>query len=202
MDENRPTAGSSLTTGLDDLASYLEKSSEVVQEYTDIIEHNYARPALDQMSEYFQALPTMTWFTATLILFTAMSILPVMSFIGISVFVVCGSMFLALMFVFVVIAVVETVFATVLLLALGVILLFSFVLTTAGAMAYLVFRLGQHLQTHGRSGITEWVQETRQHFTSAKPVVDNGDSDTFGVLVACGTNGKTKIEDGSPSRGL
>jgi hypothetical protein len=64
-------------------------------------------------------------------------------------------------------------------------------------MAYLTYRLAQHLQTQGRSGITEWAQETKRHFTSVKPT-DNNDSDASGVLVAGETNGKAKIEDGPP----
>lgn len=76
-------------------------------------------------------------------------------------------------------------------------MLFSFALTTGGAIAYLIYCLARHLQTQGRSGITEWAQETRQHFTSVKPT-DNNDSDVSGVLVARETNGKAKIEDGPP----
>lgn len=90
--------------------------------------------------------------------------------------------------------------ATVLLLALGGLLLFSFIVTTFGAMAYLTFRLGQHLQAQGRFGIAEWTQETKQHFTSVsvKPE-DNDDSDGSGVLVAHETNDTVKRENRSPS---
>jgi hypothetical protein len=90
--------------------------------------------------------------------------------------------------------------ATVLLLALGGLLLFSFIVTTFGAMAYLTFRLVQHLQAQGRFGIAEWAQETKQHFTSVsmKPE-DNDDSDGSGVLVAHEANDKVKRENRSPS---
>ncbi|KAG2134083.1 hypothetical protein DEU56DRAFT_913755 [Suillus clintonianus] len=204
MDENRATAGNSLATGLDDLASYLEKSSHVVLEYTDIIEHRYARPALDKLSRYFQDQPlTVTWLTTTLTLFAVMSILPVLSFIGLSIFAVCSSMSIALTFGFVAVVAFETMFATFLLLVLGGLLLFSFVFTTFGVMAYLTFRLGQHLQLQGHFGIAEWAQETKQHFTfvSVKPE-DNDDSDGSGVFVAREANDKVKSEDGSPSRSV
>ncbi|KAG1752106.1 hypothetical protein EDB19DRAFT_1671970 [Suillus lakei] len=201
MNDNTNTAGNSLPTGLDDLASYLEGASLVVLAYTDIIERKYARPALDKLSRYFLGQPlTMTWVTTTLTLFAVMSILPVLSFIGLSVFALCSSMSIALTFGIAVVIALETMFATVLLLVLGGILLFSFVFTTFGAMAYLTFRLGQHLQAQGRFGIAEWAQETKQHFTSVsvKPE-DNDDSDGSGVLVAHDASDKVKSEDRSPS---
>lgn len=88
----------------------------------------------------------------------------------------------------------------VLLMVLGGLLLFSFILTTGGAMAYLAFRLIQHLQIQGRSGITEWALKTKQRFTSVNPI-GNGDSDPSGVFLAHGAHGKVKNEDGSPHRG-
>ncbi|KIK46056.1 hypothetical protein CY34DRAFT_800936 [Suillus luteus UH-Slu-Lm8-n1] len=202
MDDNPPTASvNSLTAGLDDLVSYLEGSTLVVQAYTDIIERKYARPALDKISRYFQGQTlTMTWATTTLTLFAVMSILPVLSFIGLSIFAFCSSMCIALTFGFAAVVVLETMFTTALLLALGGLLLFSFIITTLGAMAYLTFRVGQHLQTQGRFGIAEWAQETTQHFTSVsmKPE-DNDDSDGSGVLIAHETNDKVKRENRSPS---
>ncbi|KAG0698339.1 hypothetical protein DFH29DRAFT_105815 [Suillus ampliporus] len=99
MEHKPTTAGNSLATDLDDLASYLERSLHVVQGYTDVIEHKYARPALDKMSKYFQAQPlTMTWVTTTRTLFTVMRslVLLVLSVIGSSIFKVCASLFIAL----------------------------------------------------------------------------------------------------------
>jgi hypothetical protein len=201
MEDNPTTPVNSLIAGLDDLVSYLEGSTLVVQAYTDIIERKYARPALDKISRYFQGQPlTMTWITMTLTLFAVMSILPVLSFIGLSIFALCSSMSIALTFGFAAVVALETVFATVLLLLLGGLLLFSFIVTTFGAMTYLTFRLCQHLQTQGRFGIAEWAQETKQHFASVsvKPE-DNNDSDESGVLVAHETNDKVKRENRSPS---
>ncbi|KAG0698348.1 hypothetical protein DFH29DRAFT_105846 [Suillus ampliporus] len=146
------------------------------------------------MSKYFQAQPlTMTWVTTTLTLFAVMSILPVLSFIGLSIFAVCSSLSIALVSGFVVVVAVEAMFVTVLLLVLGGLLLFSVTFTSAGAMAYLTFRLGQHLQTRGRSGIAEWAQETKQHFAPVKSE-DHDDSDSSGVLVAREANENVKIE--------
>ncbi|KAG1737460.1 uncharacterized protein EDB91DRAFT_1139851 [Suillus paluster] len=160
MDNNRSTAGTSLATGLDDLASYLEKSSHVVQEYTDIIEHKYARPALNKISKYFQAQPlTMSRPCSVRI-----------------------DLFLNFR------CVAELPTAAVLLSILGGLLLFSFTLTSAGAMAYLTFRLGRHLQTRGRSGIAEWAHETRQHFTSVSVKSEDNDDSDSGVLVAPGVH--------------
>lgn len=201
MDDNTTTAVNSLTAGLDDLASYLERSTLVVLAYTDIIERKYARPALDKISRYFQGQPlTMTWVTMTLTLFAATSILPVLSFIALSIFALCSSMFIALAFGFAAVVALETMFVTVLLLVLGGLLLFSFVFATFVAMAYLTFRLGQHLQTQGRFGIVEWVQETKQHFASVsvKPE-DNDGSDGSGVLVPHEANHEVKRENRSPS---
>lgn len=202
MDDNPTTTVNSLTAGLDDLVSYLEGSTLVVQAYTDIIEHKYARPALDRISRYFQGQPlTTTWLMTTLTLFAVMSILPVLSFIGLSIFALCSSMCIAFTFGFAAVVALETMFATVLLLVLGGLLLFSFMVTTFGAMAYLTFRLGQHLQTQGRFGIAELAQETKQQFfsvVSVKPE-DNDDSDGSGVLVAHETNDRVKRENRSPS---
>jgi len=85
----------------------------------------------------------------------------------------------------------------VLLIVLGALLLFSFVLTAGGAMAYLAYRLIKHLHTHERSGIDKWVQEARQHFTSMK-LADNDDSEISGVFIERETNSKIKNVDGSP----
>lgn len=201
MDDN-PTIASanSLTAGLDDLVSYLEGSTLVVQAYTDIIERKYARPALEKISRYFQGQTlTMTWVTTTLTLFAVMSILPVLSFIGLSIFALCSSMCIALTFGFAAVVALETMFITVLLLALGGLLLFSFIVTTLGAMAYLAFCVGQHLQTQGRFGIAEWAQEARQPFASISVKPEDDDSDGSGVLVAHETNDKVKRENRSPS---
>ncbi|KAG2057980.1 hypothetical protein BDR06DRAFT_951085 [Suillus hirtellus] len=199
MDDNPGI--NSLTAGLDELASYLEGSTLVVQAYTDIIERKYARPALDKISTYFQGQPlTMTWVTITLTLFAVLSILPVLSFIGLSIFALCSSMSIALAFAFAAVVALETMFATVLLLVLGGLLLFSFIVTTFGAMAYLTFRLVQHLQIHGRFGIAEWAHKTKQHFTSVSVKPEGSDDlDESGVLVAHEANDTVKRENLSPS---
>ncbi|KAG1903598.1 uncharacterized protein F5891DRAFT_1017193 [Suillus fuscotomentosus] len=199
MDDNPGV--NSLTAGLDELASYLEGSTLVVQAYTDIIERKYARPALDKISRYFQGQPlTMTWVTITLTLFAGLSILPVLSFIGLSIFALCSSMSIALAFAFAAVVALETMFATVLLLVLGGLLFFSFVVTTFGAMAYLTFRLVQHLQIHGRFGIAEWAQKTKQHFTSVSVKPEGSDDlDESGVLIAHEANDTVKRENLSPS---
>ncbi|KAG1835440.1 hypothetical protein EV424DRAFT_856 [Suillus variegatus] len=199
MDDNPGV--NSLTAGLDELASYLEGSTLVVQAYTDIIERKYARPALDKISRYFQGQPlTMTWVTITLTLFAVLSILPVLSFIGLSIFALCSSMSIALAFAFAAVVALETMFATVLLLVLGGLLLFSFIVTTFGAMAYLTFRLIQHLQIYGRFGIAEWAQKTKQHFTSVSMKPEGSDDlDESGVLIAHEADDTVKCENLSPS---
>ncbi|KAG1802083.1 uncharacterized protein HD556DRAFT_1334803 [Suillus plorans] len=199
MDDNPGV--NSLTAGLDELASYLEGSTLVVQAYTDIIERKYARPALDKIFRYFQGQPlTMTWVTITLTLFAALSILPVLSFIGLSIFALCSSMSIALGFAFAAVVALETMFAIVLLLVLGGLLLFSFVVTTFGAMAYLTFHLVQHLQIHERFGIAEWAQKTKQHFTSVSVKPEGSDDlDESGVLIAHEANDTVKRENLSPS---
>ncbi|KAG1819306.1 uncharacterized protein BJ212DRAFT_1479409 [Suillus subaureus] len=201
MNDNPTTSANPLTVGLDELASYLEGSTLLVLAYADTFESKYARPALDKISRYLQGQPlTTTWITTTLTLFAVMSIIPVLSFIGLSVFALCSSVCVALTFGFAVVVALEIMFATVLLLVLGGLLFFSFACTTFCAMAYLTFRLGQHLQTQGRFGIAGWAEETRQHFTSVsvKPE-DNDDSDGSGVLIAHEANDQVKPENSSPS---
>ncbi|KAG1861185.1 hypothetical protein DFJ58DRAFT_778010 [Suillus subalutaceus] len=184
MNDNPTTTANSLTTGLDELTSYLERSTLLVLAYADVFESKYARPALDKISRHFQGQPlTTTWITTALALFAVMSILPVLSFIGLSIFALCSSMCIALTFGFAAVVALEIMFATVLLLVLGGLLFFSF----------------------GRFGIADWAQETRQHFTSVgvKPE-DNDDSDGSGVLIANEANDQVKREDSppSPSRSL
>lgn len=90
--------------------------------------------------------------------------------------------------------------ATVLLLVLGGLLLFSFIVTTFGAMAYLTFRLIQHLQIYGRFGIAEWAQKTKQHFTSVSMKPEGSDDlDESGVLIAHEADDTVKCENLSPS---
>lgn len=201
MNDNPTATANSLTTGLDELTSYLEGSTHLVLAYADIFESKYARPALDKISRYLQGQPlTTTWITTTLVLFAVMSILPVLSFIGLSIFALCSSMCIALAFGFAAVVTLEIMFATFLLLVLGGLLFFSFVCTTFCVMAYLTFRLGQHLQTQGHFELTGWAQEARQHFTSVsvKPE-DNDDSDGSGVLISHEVNDQVKRENNSPS---
>ncbi|KAG2073924.1 hypothetical protein BDR04DRAFT_1094138 [Suillus decipiens] len=168
------------------------------------IERKYARPALDKISRYLQSQPlTTTWVTMTMTLFAVMSILPVLSFIGLSIFAFCSSMFIALAFGFAAVVALEIMFATVLLLVLGGLLLLSFAVTTFSAMAYLTFCLGQHLRTQGRFEIVEWAQETTQHLNSVSvKLEDNDGSDGSGVLIAHEANDQVKRENCSPSRSL
>ncbi|KAH7925351.1 hypothetical protein BV22DRAFT_1195251 [Leucogyrophana mollusca] len=163
------------------LSSYFEKSASIVRQYADNFEHNYARPAMDYCIERFQAQPvTITFLT----IFCVLSFLPVLSFIGISIFVVSFFTFTALACAFIASAIAETMFVAILVSTLGALFLVSILLTALALFSYLSLRLGVLVRADGRSGITEWAHETKKHFVQRTKRGEESDgSEASAVLV-------------------
>ncbi|KAH7912495.1 hypothetical protein BJ138DRAFT_1083479 [Hygrophoropsis aurantiaca] len=163
------------------LASYFEKSARIVREYADNIEHNYARPLLKYFIQRFQAKPVAVTFTT---IFCILSLLPALSFIGISLFVISFFTFLAIAGAFLASAIAETVFVAVLASTVVALFLVSIFLTACVLFSYLSLRLGVLVQAEGRSGITEWAHETKNHFISTnKNGEESDDSENSGVFI-------------------
>ncbi|TBU24300.1 hypothetical protein BD311DRAFT_702416 [Dichomitus squalens] len=75
------------------LADYFEKSASAVRQTFGRFEQDVVRPVLDYVSVAFHKRPIRSTFIA---FYLALSILPVLSFIGFSVFIVATSIFVAL----------------------------------------------------------------------------------------------------------
>ncbi|KAI6011128.1 hypothetical protein EDC04DRAFT_2767040 [Pisolithus marmoratus] len=114
------------------------------------IEQRYARPALVLGIRNFRKKPITMTFVAIL---SSLAILPVLSFVGISIFVIASIIFLA------------AASAIIACLVAG-----SRSLSTIFFLSmYSVFRFILLVRSNGRSGFLEWAMETRQHLLSTRP---------------------------------
>ncbi|KAG6334892.1 hypothetical protein ID866_4201 [Astraeus odoratus] len=145
----------------------------MVRRYADIIEHRYARPALDAAIEHFKEKPITMTFIA---LFAALAALPIMSFVGVSVFAISSIVFVATAC-----AVVACLVAESIIVSLGICTLFSLALvaiflTTFVFSMYSMLRFILLVRARGGSGAMEWALETREHFLPARPEYESDGS--------------------------
>ncbi|KIK93627.1 hypothetical protein PAXRUDRAFT_828787 [Paxillus rubicundulus Ve08.2h10] len=164
----------------ENLASYFQRSVTTVRQYADLIEHNYARPALYHIAWRFQMNPiTMTFLS----IFCSLSALPLLSFIGLSVFAISSIASLAFISAAIALIIVEAILLACLAFTLWSLSIFAIFVTTFIGFAYLLVRLGVLVSSEGRFGVKEWVYETRQHFSRSKSSEANEGSDGSPVLV-------------------
>ncbi|KAF9224758.1 hypothetical protein BS17DRAFT_807846 [Gyrodon lividus] len=191
MSAHRGTQGSDMQ---ENLASYFEKSATIVRQYADLIEHSYARPALHNFSRRFQINPVGMTFISV---FFALAVLPVLSFIGLSIFVISSIAFLALISAAIASIIVEAFLVACLIFTLWSLFVVAIFVTTFVGVAYLTMRLGLLVSSEGRSGVKEWAYETRQHFSCAKSSEANEGSDGSAVLIDHDgpTSKKVKVEE-------
>ncbi|KAF8842851.1 hypothetical protein BDN67DRAFT_965296 [Paxillus ammoniavirescens] len=164
----------------ENLAGYFQRSVTIVRQYADLIEHKYARPALRHISWRFQMNPVTMTFLA---IFCSLSALPLLSFIGLSVFAISSIASLALMSAAIALIIIEAILLACLAFTLWSLSIFAIFATTFIGFAYLLVRLGVLVSSEGRSGVKEWACETRQHFSRAKSLETNEGSDESTVLV-------------------
>ncbi|KAI6003442.1 hypothetical protein F5J12DRAFT_837897 [Pisolithus orientalis] len=142
------------------LSTYFERCTELVRQYADVIEQNYARPAIAIGIRKFEEKPIMMTFVTVL---SILAILPILSFVGISIFIISSIVFVAAASAITASLVTESVIVSIGICTLCSLVLVAVFATTFLLSLYSVFRFVLLVRSNGRSGITEWVMETRQH---------------------------------------
>ncbi|KAL4076880.1 hypothetical protein V8B97DRAFT_1943979 [Scleroderma yunnanense] len=148
------------------LAAYFERSVATVGQYADVIEHRYARPALEVFAENFRERPIMMTFLAIL---AALAALPILSFVGISVFVISSITFFAAVATVLACIVAESIIISIGICTLCSLVLVAIIVTTFFFFIYSMLRFILLVRSEGGSGVMEWAFETRQHFLPARP---------------------------------
>ncbi|EIW79797.1 hypothetical protein CONPUDRAFT_138017 [Coniophora puteana RWD-64-598 SS2] len=149
------------------LASYFDKSAEIVRGYAGRFEDSYehVKPAMDVWNESYRKYPVITLFVT---LFGSLSLLPVLSFLGITVFTIATLAFVAVCSVGAASIASVFLFAFVLLSLLSGLFLFSILATIFGVVGYLTFRLATLIRADGRAGVLEWAEETKGHIARGR----------------------------------
>ncbi|KAJ3515281.1 hypothetical protein NLJ89_g1853 [Agrocybe chaxingu] len=152
-----------------ELATQFDKSISLVKAYTSRFERDFARPAIKTSGVFFERRPISAVFLG---FFLSLSFLPVISFIGISVFTVVSFLTVAfgaaLVSAFLVILGCFAVLASVLLAALFT----SGFLTAGTVFTFLFARFAVSVRRSGVSGISEWANETKSRLVATSKLVD------------------------------
>jgi len=143
-----------------DLVSYFDTSAAVVRNNFVWFEKQFAKPAIAYFITSFNTHPFITTFLA---IFTFFSLLPVVSFLGISIFVIVSVTFLTFALSCILIAIVEVVLVTVLAVAMVCLLMVALISTPLALSSYLTLKFINHVRKDGRAGACLWAVETRQH---------------------------------------
>ncbi|KAI6000273.1 hypothetical protein EDC04DRAFT_2791607 [Pisolithus marmoratus] len=147
------------------MTPYFEKCAELVQRYADV--QRYARPALVLGIRNFRKKPITMTFVAIL---SSLAILPILSFVGISIFVIASIIFLAAASAIIACLVAESIIVSIGICTLCSLVLVAVFSTVFFLSMYSVFRFILLVRSNGRSGFSEWAMETRQHLLPTRPV--------------------------------
>ncbi|EMD37073.1 hypothetical protein CERSUDRAFT_114969 [Gelatoporia subvermispora B] len=146
------------------LSTYFEKSATVVLQSAKSFEQVYARPWIDKLAASFQRRPIRSAFLSMLF---ALSILPILSFVGFSLFIFASCVFVGLTGAVVVSTVVILALSAPFVAILMMLFCISLFLTGSGLGAYLLFRLLVMVRDNGaRAGVAGWAQETKTRIRS------------------------------------
>jgi len=173
-----------------DLASYFDKSAAVVRSNFAWFERQFGKPALAYSLASFDAHPFTTTFLA---IFSFLSFLPIISFLGLSLFVIASITFLAFALSFIIIALVEGVLVTILVVTLICLLIVALISTPLALSGYLTFRFVTHLRSDGRAGASQWVTETRSHFINSSKKAKAGET-TEGSEISTGSGSVVMVD--------
>ncbi|KAI9460654.1 hypothetical protein HD554DRAFT_2176510 [Boletus coccyginus] len=175
------------------LSGYFQRSATIVRQ----IEQDYAQPVLRYASLKFKEKPvTMTFLSA----FAGLSALPLLSFVGLTLFSFSSIAFLALISAAIAFVAVEVIFVTCLVFMLWSLFIVASFITATVFFVYWTTRLGVLITYEGPSGVVDWAHETRQHFLYAVRREATEESDESGILVdGDGQNSKNiKVEEETP----
>ncbi|KAI0080430.1 hypothetical protein K474DRAFT_1769423 [Panus rudis PR-1116 ss-1] len=185
------------TVQREDLQSYFERSATLVFQSFGRLEKQYFRPVAQSLLVSFQTKPATSTF---LVIFALLSFLPVLAFLGFSLFVLGSLLFLAissaLVTSFAVIAISSAFFA----ITLSILFVVSLFLTAFILGGLTAIRLALLLRENGASnGMSAWVNEVRGRVYTSKPLQGTGakpESATSPAVQKTGTNKVASDEEG------
>ncbi|KAJ6463937.1 hypothetical protein C8R45DRAFT_1107523 [Mycena sanguinolenta] len=166
-------------TAKEQLAAHFEKSATVVRAYADDFERSYGRPALQNTSAFFDEYPISTIFIA---IFSSLAIIPVITFLALSVFAIVSLTFLALCCAFVVSSAVILFFrrflvstattgclqsvlqVSILVLCLVAAFFATGFFTVLAISIYLAYRFVTLVRSQGHEGVRSWAVEAKTRF--------------------------------------
>ncbi|KAF5384135.1 hypothetical protein D9615_003354 [Tricholomella constricta] len=151
----------------DDLYSYFNKSVSAVQAHADHFEQEYARPALRTSQAFFDDRPIAATF---IVIFVFLSFLPVVFFLGLSLFAVASFTIIALTSTVIASATVVLTLLSLLVLTLLITLVSSAFLTLSGVSLYASVSLLSLVRKHGRLGVSKWAEHMSNFLVGSRPV--------------------------------
>ncbi|KAL1689875.1 hypothetical protein GGG16DRAFT_56922 [Schizophyllum commune] len=138
------------------LESTFDRSASAVRDYAHRFESSYGRRALDTGASFYAEHPALF---AVVSVFGSLSLLPVLTFVGFSLFIITSILLFALGCAAGVIIVVELFLLSILLATLLLVAILSFFVLASGAGTYATFRLCQLAYKGGVKGVYAWVGE-------------------------------------------
>jgi hypothetical protein len=176
-----------------DLASYFNKSVSAVQLYADHFEHDVVRPAFASSNLFFRERPITATFAAT---FSLLSFIPVLSFVGASIFATVAVVLVALLAVVLACGMALIAFLSLLLFALCVNFFVALSFTSLVTLSYALLRLAMLVRERGSAGISHWIAEI-QGFILHPGTVLRGDPQ--GKSLAHGSDSATTVAQLTPA---
>ncbi|KAG6380190.1 hypothetical protein JVT61DRAFT_8281 [Boletus reticuloceps] len=177
----------------ENLSGYFQRSATTVRQ----IERDYARPVSRYASLKFKENPIKMTFLS---IFAGLSALPLLSFIGLTVFTFSSLVFLAVISSAIVFIIVEAVFVVCLVFMLWSLFIVACFTTVIAVFVYWTTRLGVLVTYEGPSGVTDWAHETQRRFFYPKRREATEESDESAVLVDQDGQSpqKLKVEEETP----
>ncbi|KAH9886223.1 hypothetical protein C8Q73DRAFT_839962 [Cubamyces lactineus] len=158
------------------LSAYFEKSATAVRHSFGRIEKELVRPAVRYIIDSFQLHPIRS---TLLTIYAALSALPILSFVGFTVFVFSSFIFLALCIALLA-ALLVTLFSGFWLACILVFLLFLSIPITASVLSlYLFLRLAfiSRQESSVRGALSRWAKETKGQFIKGEETVEAADAE-------------------------
>ncbi|KIM47885.1 hypothetical protein M413DRAFT_439566 [Hebeloma cylindrosporum] len=156
-----PIAKSKTEGQKDELSTQFDRSISIVRDYTNRFEHDYARPVLNSSWAFFDKRPISAVFIA---FFSLLSFVPIITFLGTSIFVIAAFTTVALSGAAIAAFVVILGFLAVLVSILAAAFFTSITLTVLVVSAYILVRFAILVRREGASGIADWASETKRQF--------------------------------------
>ncbi|KDQ50985.1 hypothetical protein JAAARDRAFT_73929 [Jaapia argillacea MUCL 33604] len=145
----------------DDLQGYFDRYAGAVRHNFSRFESQLGRPAFEVFQQSFNERPVITTFLA---IYAVLSVVPVLSFIGFSLFLTTTYTFLAFGGAFVVSVVSILFLGSILIPTLLLTLLFTALITSFLLSAFLAWRFWVLVRKEGPRGVGEWGGETKRRF--------------------------------------